>query len=67
MSEGFLKGVSRVSHVYFRCIAMVFLGFQGYFKGLSRLSQGYLKGASRVSQECLKGLKDESRVSQGPI
>ena len=56
----------------FKYVLMLFLGFQGYFKGFSRLSQGCLKGVSRVSQECLKGvskmaqgyLKDDSRVFQ---
>ena len=56
MSKGCLKGVLRVFKVYFWYIWMVFLGLQGYLKGVSRLSQACLKSVSRVRQGWLKGV-----------
>ena len=56
MSKVCLKGVLRVFKVYFWYIWMVFLGLQGYLKGVSRLSQACLKSVSRVRQGWLKGV-----------
>ena len=56
LSKGCLKGVLRVFKVYFWYIWMVFLGLQGYLKGVSRLSQACLKSVSRVREGWLKGV-----------
>ena len=45
----------------FKYVSMVILGFQGYFKVFSRLSQGCLKSVSKMTQGYLK---DDSRVFQ---
>ena len=62
MSQQCLKGFIRVFQVYFKYISMVLLGFQGYYKGSSRLSQVCLQSLSKVSQGWLKGV---SRMFMG--